>query len=258
MGEKELPKFIADLLDKVCKKIGYHDYSLQVKAGSQLGDGFASELLSIKISENGKETLDVVAKLAPLNKNRSEGFFAQDIFQCEIGFYEKVMPSFAKFQEEKNLPKEDQFRASAKCYGTLVDKENGHYVIILEDLRPQSFKLWSKAKCVPIENAVLTMRELGKFHGISMAMKHQRPDEFAKFEQMRDQFRRYMRSEGLAKMFENSLDRSAALLKNENHKNVMRDIKKNLIAYVDSCFNDEVTNRFGVMCHGKHYFFHFF
>lgn len=254
MSEAKLPQFAENFLDTICEKIGYSDYSIQVEAGSQFGDGILSDLFSIKITENGKETLDVVAKLAPLNKNRSQGFFARDFFSTEIAFYDKVMPTLAKFQEEKNLPEEARFSSSPKCYGTLIDEENGHYVLILEDLRPQNFKMWNSAKPVPLENAKLTMRELGKLHGISIAMKHQRPDEFTEFKQMRDQFRKFVQSEAIVKMFENIFDRAIAVLKNESHQNIMLDIKNNLVASVDSCFNDNVTNRFGVICHGIYYF----
>lgn len=80
--------------------------------------------------------------------------------------------------------KKDQFLSFPKCYATVANEDNEdseQYAVILEDLRPQGFKLWDKKKPTPIENARLVMRELGKFHGLSIAMKDQKPQEFSQF-----------------------------------------------------------------------------
>lgn len=185
MSEKELPPSIQGLIDQICKENGFSDYSMEINPGLEVGDGYTSDILSVRICENGKEkSLNIMCKISPDNKDKA--LFAKDAFGREIAFYEKVVLSFTKFQTEKNLSKEDQFLAFPKFYAVLTDDENLKYAIAMEDLRPQNFKLWSKAKPTSIENAKIAMRELGKFHGLSIAMKDQRSEEFSKLQQMRD------------------------------------------------------------------------
>lgn len=68
------------------------------------------------------------------------------------------------------------------------------------------------------------MHELGKFHGFSIAMKYQRPEEFAELEQMRDLSRPLFKSEMVIGIFRATLDRAISSLKIEEHKNILRSI----------------------------------
>lgn len=252
MSVKELPKYIQALLDRIIKENNFRSYTLELKQGSQVGDGFTGELLSISIVENGSyKKLDIVCKTAPLNANRRKQFLSDVLFDRESYFYSKVMPTFAKFQDEKNVPKDAQFHAYAKCYAAVCDSEKEEYIIILEDLRPDEFKMWNKAKAAPIENMQLVMRELGKFHGLSFAMKDQRPDEFAEFIKLTDIARTFIKSPNMQGMFDTSFDRAINALKNENHKEIMRALKSNTPSYFESCLNEKISSRFGVVTHGN-------
>lgn len=253
MSIKEFPKYIQVLLDRIIEENDFHDYSLELKQGSQVGDGFLSELTSITIWENGSDKkLDIVCKIAPLNANRRKEFFSNVVFDRESCFYTKVMPIYAKFQDEKNVPKEAQFRAYPKCYAAICDDESEQYVIIMEDLRPQGFKMWNKAKTAPIENMQLAMRELGKFHGLSIAMKDQRPNEFAEFQNLTDISQTFFQSQNMQGMFDASFDRAINALKNEDHKEIMRTLKSNTLLQFQSCLNNETSKHFSVVSHGNH------
>lgn len=254
MSNKELPKYIQLLLDQIVKESGIHDYSLDIKRGSEVGDGFLSELSCITIFENDSDKkLNILCKVAPLNENRRKEFFSNVVFNRESYFYNKLMPTFAKFQDEKNLPKNAQFQAYPKCFSAISDDESEHYVIIMEDLRPQGFKMWNKATAVPIENMRLAMRELGKFHALSIAMKDQRPNEFAEFKKLTDLSEIFFQSNNMQGMFDASFDRAIIALKNENHREIIRTLKCNTLAHFKSCLNDELSNRFGVISHGNEF-----
>lgn len=250
MGEKALPKYVADLLDRIAKENGFSDFVIQIKSGSEVGDGFTSEITCATIAEKNSESqLHLVCKLAPLNENRRKEFWADILFGREITFYNKVMPSFVKFQDEKKLPKEDQFSAYPKCYAAINDTENEQYVIVLEDLRPRGFKLWNKAKVAPLENVRLGMREIGKLHGISMAMKEQRPNEFSEFQKLTDICRDFFQKDSIRGMLDASFDRAIETLRSENHKNIMRNMKTNSPIYLKTILSEK--NRFAVIAHGN-------
>lgn len=118
----------------------------------------------------------------------------------------------------------------------------------MEDLRSKQFKMWNKAELVPFENLHLAMRAIGKFHGISIAMKHQRPDEFAEFKQLTDFATEVLKSELFTGLFDASLDRAIATLKSEGHKNVMREVKENFVPLLKATLTDK--SRFAVLSHG--------
>lgn len=251
MDVKSLPSYVYELLTKIAHENGFSGYSVYVNHCSQAGDGFTSELFRISISENKSEKkLDLVCKVAPSSEKHREEFVTDALFKNEALFYNKLMPTLVKFQESKKLSKNDQFLAYPKCYGTIIDDENQRYVIILEDLRPLGFSMWNKAKPVPIEIVRLTMTELGKFHGLSFALKHQKPDEFTEFKQIRNVFREGLQRENIIGMFANVLEYAIQLLENEDHKTIMRHIKSNIVGYSEDCFDDKMSERFGILCHG--------
>lgn len=252
MSVKQLPNYVQALLDKIIAENGFVDYSLELKSGSNAGDGFLSELTSITILENGNDSkrLDIVCKIAPLNENRRKEFFSNVVFDRESYFYTKVMPTFARFQEEKNVPVEDQFRSYPKCYAAVADDDSEQYVIIMEDLRPQGFKMWNKAKPASIENLRMVVTELGKLHGLSIAMKDQRPNEFLPFKRLTDISTTFFQSQNMQGMFNGSFDRAIEVLLKEEHKELVRILKKDTLSHFVCCLNEEKSDRFGVVSHG--------
>lgn len=251
MTSKELPDFVGDLLKSITKEHSFVNYSVQVKSGSQTGDGFTSQLFCIIVTEKtGDKKLDLVCKIAPLDKNYRKEFFSDLMFGREALLYRKLMPILAKFQDEKKVPKNEQFVSYPKCYATKIDEQKEQFAIILEDLRPHGFKLWDKATPSPIENVRLAMKELGKFHGLSFAMKDQKPKEFEEFKQVKDVLKMCVQSKSMQKFFNSSFDRAINSLTSEEHKTIMTHIKTNLVAYMEDCVDDSDNSKFNVLCHG--------
>lgn len=251
MNLKELPDFVQKILIQIIENNGFSDYSVEIGSGSQAGDGFLSKLYKFTITEEKHDKILVlVCKLAPLNKIHRKEFFSDILFNREALFYDKLMPIFDNFQVGKNVPEDNQFQSYPKCYGSLIDDENEQYTIILEDLRPQGYEMWNKAQPSPIENVRLAMRELGKFHGLSVAMKNQKPTEFSEFKQVTNAYIVFLQSKNVRGAHYAAYDRAIESLKNEDHRNIMHHIKDNLLAYVEDCFDDRASERFGVLCHG--------
>lgn len=251
MSSNELPDFVGDLLKLITKEHGFVNYSVEVKCGSQAGDGFTSQLLCIIVTEDTSDKrLDLVCKMAPLDKNYRREFYSELMFSREALLYQKLLPIFAEFQDEKNVPENERFVSYPKCYATKIDEQKEQFAIILEDLRPRGFKLWDKAIPSPIANARLTMQELGKLHGLSIAMKDQKPKEFEEFKKVKDVMKLCVQSNSIRKFFDSAFDRAINSLKSEEHRNIMTHIKSNFVAYVEDCLNDDDSNEFGVLCHG--------
>lgn len=252
MNFSDLPKFIQNLLNEIVIEENFSDYSMKIKSGAEPGDGFSCELISVIISDNlSDKRLDILCKIAPFDEIQRKDFLSHILFNREALFYNELMPIFVKFQNEENVPKTDQFLSIPKCFKTVSDDEQGQYAILMEDLRPQGFKMCNKFTTLPIDNLRLAMRELGKFHGLSVAMKHQKPNEFAQFKRVTDIVKIFTQSANMKQTFDKFFDRAIQSLNNEMHKDIMRDIKVNFQAYLDYCIRNETTSRFGVLSHGN-------
>lgn len=249
----ELPRYIYDIIDRIIKANGLNEYSMQLESG--VGEGSGSELFSVNAVDplTGKK-LSVVCKIATFDEIRRKNFQSNINFAREAVFYDKIVPTFLKFQQQKNLPKTDRFLSHPKCYKTLIDHDNKQYAIILDDLRQHGFRMWNKFEPASIENMRLLMRELGKFHGISMAMKDQWPTEFAEFRNLTDTFRIFTQAKFVRDRFNDSFDLAIASLKKEEHKNILRDVKENFSKYLEYCVNNGTSDRFGVLSHGNSLF----
>lgn len=81
----DIPKYVQVILDRIIAENGFESYTIDVKQGSQLGDGFLSELSSVRITEkDGDKNLALMCKIAPQNANRRKEFFSQIVFNREV------------------------------------------------------------------------------------------------------------------------------------------------------------------------------
>lgn len=120
----------------------------------------------------------------------------------------------------------------------------------MEDLRPFGFKKCDKAKPSTIEIARYTMQELGKFHGLSLALKDQKPTEFEEFKQVKHYLLTALQSKNMSDLFGKGYDIATTTLTNENHKDITQHFKRNILRSFTDLFNGEISDRFGVLCHG--------
>lgn len=120
----------------------------------------------------------------------------------------------------------------------------------MEDLRPQGFQKCDKAKPISIENARITMRELGKFHGLSIALKDQKPTEFNEFKQVKHYVLTALQSKNMLDLFGKGYDIATNSLVNKDHKEIVRQFKSDICQHFSDCLDDKISDHFGVLCHG--------
>lgn len=255
---RALPEYLPPILERIAEKENFVNFTINFGSGSNVGDNFSGDLVSAIISGRRKQKddkevdaeLSLLCKLAPANAQRRKELECDVFFERESYFYNTVAPTFTRFQQERGLSEEDQFKAFPKCYEAVYDPENGICVIIMEDLRTKGFAMWPKQKPAPASYCRLFVREMAKFHAISFAMKDQQPERFEEFKKLNDLTNVYVKVPNKVEFFWNSCKRVIGALENENHKDIVRDIQNNIPAYVASCLGREAANRFGVISHG--------
>lgn len=252
-----LPEYITKWLHKIAKSEGLSDYKIETKAGSNHGDNFLGVMTSVTLtgskSKNGKsqaEELHLICKAPPGNETRRANFKTDIVFNREVYMYSKVIPTFVRFQQEKRLSEADSFLAFPKVYACEEDLENNTYILIMEDLRPKNYQMWPKEKTVPLDHELLVMKELGKLHGLSFAMKDQRPNEFQEFKNMKDTLREIILHSKMRSFMNKSIERAANALNNPEHKKLMMNFRKTYVETIDDFLDGPLSKEFGVVNHG--------
>lgn len=250
----DLPEYAVKLIHQIAKSIGFTEYALDSEAGLKLNEHFGSVMRSISIcgkrrvnNEMTADQVDLLCKLLPHGANY-QGFDIHKIFQREAYVYNTILPLLASFQDEKELPASECFASYPKCYAAIADKEKNQFVIIMQDLRPKNFVIWPKQIIAPADHYYKIMEQLGRLHGISFALKDQRPDVYNELRQTNDLLRHLFNQKSSLRPLL-GYDKAIATLKNKKHIKIAEEIKKNVSKLFDDCLRVDLCEPFGVICH---------
>lgn len=249
----DLPDFVVKLLDDIAKQEKFVEYEIQTKSGSNHGDGYLGVLTSIQlIGKKNKDsdettTLHLMCKTPPENEIRREILCSITVFARELYIYTKLLPTFVNFQREKGLTDEESFLSFPKVYASVMDEEKNQFAIIMEDLRPRNFQMWPRTKPVPLDHLQLFMRELGKFHGISFALKDQQPQVLNEFKKL-GELLMMMIKKSFPQFMDQSLSRTIDALNNQKQKDFVVKLKADYLDVLAECLNGD--DKFHVVSHG--------
>ncbi|KAJ4445908.1 hypothetical protein ANN_12594 [Periplaneta americana] len=140
---------------------------------------FASLLIStvFKVKAEGpKKSVNLFIKCFPLDFIRRKQFHSDIFFRNEVMFYNEVVTAFHKFQMDKLSHVQRPFLIAPPCYRAETDGRND--VIILEDMTSKGFVVLNHLKILGVPELFMVMRKLGRFHGLSLAMKTLDPEIF--------------------------------------------------------------------------------
>lgn len=252
-----LPNHITKLLHKIAENKKFTDYKFETKAGSNHGDNYLGVMIAVTISgfreQNGKSEADklhLVCKMPPANLSRRKNFKTDLVFARELFVYSKLLPAFVKFQKDKGLSDADSFISFPKVFAAEYDEDNDTYVLIMEDLRAKNFKMWPREEIIRLDHELVVMKELGKFHGCSLAMKDQRPSDFDEFKKLNDTFSEIVTNGKLSAFMVQTINRAARAMKDPFHKPIFENFRRTYPNMLKKCFSRETSDRFGVIGHG--------
>lgn len=185
------PQYLIEYLNKIANEEGFVEHTLHYEAGSSHRDVFVAIMVAVTIK--GKQMVDLdsekelslMCKLLPENKARRDFFSAVLLFEREVCVYNDILPMFQKFQIERNISLDDRFFNYPKCYLAVADAIKDQYVIIMENVKVSGYELWDKLKPVDFETSSIFVATLGRFHGLSIALRDQKPELFQKLVDLR-------------------------------------------------------------------------
>jgi thiamine kinase-like enzyme len=246
------PAFVKKILNKIAEKNGFKDSPMNFQHGAQPGDAFNSHIVRGTITK-GDENMHVLYKIAPNhNPTGRIGINTNVMFINEVKFYNDVLPELLKFQKDKGLVNANQFSLVPKCHEAVANVANKEFAVVLEDLHKQGFVMWNRSQPSTLANVTLAMRELGKFHAVSIAMRDQEPEKFAKIQEMTSIADTFLDTPALLKMFDTSLERAIKVLKSDKPKLIYHQIRKNIKEQFEKCLKpkDGSIVPLGVLAHG--------
>lgn len=254
-----LPEYAVSYVKQIAKQQGFIDFTIETKPGSNHGDNFLGVLTAValigKREVDGKQVdhrLDLLCKTASTNAHTREQLHSDLVFTSEAFAYNKLLPTFLEFQKEKGLLEHECFTSFPNCYLATCNPEKEEYLVIMDDLRPEGFKMWPKTESLPIDHCRLVIQELAKLHAVSYALRDQKPEVFDEFKNLRDSLQKLLNitNNHMKEHFDRMYDQVIGSLKSDEHKAILEHIKGNMVKYSDDIFNIDAHKEIGVVCHG--------
>lgn len=251
----ELPAFVTKHLNRIAENEGFIDgFTVEHEAGSKVGDGFMADMVSLRLVGSRKnasgellqDKLALICKLKPANAARLEQFSTDKVFKREVFVYNTLLPQIDAFQKEHNVPSELRFSSFPKCYAA-AHEDGPESIIIMEDLRAKGFSLWDKLKPAKFENVKLLLEQLGRLHGLSIAIREQKPDIFKVLQDLPDIMKEMTQTPILKSMMSSAYARAAKILDDPQDVELMTRLNKE---YVPLLLAAMQQNEFGVLNHG--------
>lgn len=254
---EELPEYVVALLENIAKENGFENYSIELSAGSKEGDGCSGVLVSVVISgahqQNNTTRTDILhllCKLAPDDPELRTAFMSDAMFGREVLAYVKMLPLFAEFQREKGLTDDECFNSYPKCYAAVCDIENGQFVIIMEDMRPRQYVMWSKKLPFAAQHSFAVVEQLARFHAVSFALNDQRPEALEPFKHIDDVVIQLFERKPSLNVLHKCYDRALGVFTDKTHIAVIEELKSRTLETLKECLVGDAFAPHRVICHG--------
>lgn len=161
------------LIENIAVENDFKNYSIEEYSTSSKGDNYLSHMVCVTIKSTDK-ILDVIVKKAPADADFRKVLPVKEMFTKEAYLYDTVFTTFTKFQDDMGL--QTPFEGFAKFYGKIDDEFNECFV--LENLVKCGYSVWNRRLPMTADHVELVMREYGKFHAASYALKHNNKEKF--------------------------------------------------------------------------------
>ncbi|KAJ8977343.1 hypothetical protein NQ317_017757 [Molorchus minor] len=241
-------------IDKAMENLNFKYHKSTITGTTEKGDGYVGDIVFVKVSattkDDEKKELNVVVKHGKPDEQLRKTIPTRMAFETEIFFYNTILPSFTRLQEEYNI--KNAFDAVPKCYKTLI--LSNMEVIIMENLKIIGYELHDKLAPLNVGHLKAGLTEYGKLHALSYALKEKQPNEFkAITSDMSEPLKGFLQDKrGLSIMFKNGIADCMKILQENGDTELVEKLKPKLNKDIDDILLDlaceECSHR--VITHG--------
>lgn len=161
-------------LRPIALKNNLKNFNISITGSSKKGDGYLGDISFVEVQSKDGKTYSFVVKSGKNGPLIRDNFPIRSAFKNEIFVYNEVFPQFLHFQREKNV--KNPFHNFAQCYETQIYEDME--VLVLENLKNSGYALWDRTVGMNREHVVEILKNYGKLHAISYALKDQKPELF--------------------------------------------------------------------------------
>ncbi|XP_055715421.1 uncharacterized protein LOC129809525 [Phlebotomus papatasi] len=188
------PEFVGDVLVAIASRRGITKPRFSYENGSNYGDGFIGMVTRVVIvDEDSGMEIRLICKHLKHDPNDTDTFTSMDMFKREIFIYSHVLPEIVRLQLEKNIPADEGFFSFPKCHFARFSEQNQEAALIFDDLRFEGYQMLEKRQIPDVEHVKLLMRQLGRLHAVSFALREQKPEILEQFKCLDDVLTKLMR-----------------------------------------------------------------
>lgn len=161
------------LVQRVIEKFSLENYHLEIDDSSATANGYLGVIFFVKVVHK-EGTLDLVVKAGSQKESQRNFVNIVELFDREIYFYKEILPAMSDFQTERLI--KQPFVSVPRCYEAYVGVDGEG--LVLENLKAKGFSLWNRLLPMDESHITLVLKEYGRFHAISFAMKDQIPERY--------------------------------------------------------------------------------
>lgn len=258
MNSVKLPDYVLEQLHRIAKAKGFSEYFIEQENGAKNDDGYVGALLHITLSglrnvdgEKKSDECSLTCKLLPENLTQCELFNVHQLFEREVEMYNNIFPIFTDFQLEKGLTDKNGFTHFPKCYFAISDPIRNQYAIIMDDFRAKLYTLNDKLKPMTFRKVRLIMIALGRFHGLSFALRDQCPQSFNKLKSMnKTVWELFDKSAVCAGVLHNGYERAINMFASEMEEEYLKAFRNSWKDRVQLMIKSNPAEPFCVLVHG--------
>ncbi|KAJ3646100.1 hypothetical protein Zmor_023707 [Zophobas morio] len=167
---------ISDLIQLAVKNENFIDYKLDIHGKSGPGDGYMGKITFVTVTGKTKtqetKTLNLAIKSSTENQIFRNQVPIKLLFEQEIYIYDKVIPTFKKFQQEMGF-RSPVLESLPTCYTT---QRGENEVLVLENLKNRGFDLWDRTVPMDMGHIKTLLKAYAEWHAFSLALRWKNPE----------------------------------------------------------------------------------
>lgn len=252
LAEIELEPFVIARLYDIAREEGLTE---GYKTETSRGSGAVADVVRVVLRgpRNGIPASKSLIVKNPPPSDKATHLNSIALFTAEVRAYEHLLKMFVHFQRAKGVSVADGFYNIPRCHSIACNSETQRYVLIMEDLGQQGYVVTDHAAPVTIAHARLVAKELGRFHGISLAISDQRPDLFEPYAKHENLLLADIeRKPAIRQSFENALRGAIGVLEEQDAQLKLKVERalQNFMQHMRTCLHSKLDEPMRVIGHG--------
>ncbi|CAH0550373.1 unnamed protein product [Brassicogethes aeneus] len=244
---------IQHLVLQVMKNENYATFKIDTGGNTARGDGYLGDISFITVTacRNGiKKPYRLVVKAANPNEAFREKTPIEDVYKREVYMYTTIFPSLYDLCNDFCVDFPDL--SFAKVYTSCLEPKKES--IVLQNMKTIGFDLHSRLVPMNLNHAHMVFSRYGKFHGLSMAMRHKKSALFQKLtKDMTDLFGIFLAQANMVPSIREDYKTAMKLLKERGRMDLVRKYE-NAKIFEDiekiTCKSTDPSDPASVILHG--------